>query len=59
MAEQANGILIGPVHIILRSHNWRIEDVCYLQDFYVSVDERGLGIVSKFEKKMSTMRGAI
>lgn len=32
VAEQ-NGRLIGLVHFIYHAHNWRVEDVCYLQDF--------------------------
>ena len=44
VAEQADGTLIGLVHIIFHAHNWRIEDVCYLQDLYVAPAARGLGM---------------
>ncbi|WP_417260933.1 GNAT family N-acetyltransferase [Celeribacter sp.] len=42
VAEQ-DGELIGLVHYIFHAHNWRIEDVCYLQDLYVSEAARGTG----------------
>lgn len=35
--------LIGLVHYIFHPHNWRIEDVCYLQDLYVDPAVRGGG----------------
>lgn len=34
---------IGLVHYILHPHNWREEDVVYLQDLYVSEAARGTG----------------
>jgi len=34
---------IGLVHFIVHPHNWREEDVVYLQDLYVSNDARGTG----------------
>lgn len=30
-----DGKAIGLVHFIYHAHNWRLEDVCYLQDLYV------------------------
>lgn len=42
VAEQ-DGRLIGLVHYIFHPHNWRIEDVCYLQDLYVDPAVRGGG----------------
>jgi GNAT superfamily N-acetyltransferase len=35
---------VGLVHFIFHPHNWKIEDVCYLQDLYVSDTVRGQGI---------------
>ena len=37
--------MVGLVHFIFHPHNWKIEDVCYLQDLYVldSVRCRGVG----------------
>lgn len=42
VAEQ-DGRLVGLVHYIYHAHNWRIEEVCYLQDLYVDPDTRGTG----------------
>lgn len=42
VAEQ-DGALIGLVHYIYHAHNWRLEDVCYLQDLYVEPAVRGTG----------------
>lgn len=42
VAEQA-GALVGLVHYIWHPHNWRVEDVCYLQDLYVAPATRGTG----------------
>jgi GNAT superfamily N-acetyltransferase len=42
VAEQ-DGALVGLVHYIYHPHNWRLEDVCYLQDLYVSPATRGTG----------------
>ena len=38
-----DGKAIGLVHYIFHAHNWRIEDVCYLQDLYVDPSIRGTG----------------
>lgn len=43
VAEQ-DGQLIGLVHYIYHPHNWRIEDVCYLQDLYADPQARGTGV---------------
>lgn len=34
---------VGLVHFIFHPHNWRIEEVCYLQDLFVDPDLRGTG----------------
>jgi len=39
-----NGKCVGLVHYLFHRHNWKIEDVCYLQDLFVSADVRGLGL---------------
>lgn len=38
-----DGELVGLVHYIFHAHNWRIEEVCYLQDLYVAPKGRGMG----------------
>ena len=35
---------VGLVHYIYHPHNWKVEDVCYLQDLYVVPDCRGQGV---------------
>lgn len=42
VAEQG-GQLVGLVHYIFHAHNWRVEDVCYLQDLYVDPAARSTG----------------
>ena len=39
VAEQSSG-LVGLVHYIYHPHNWKIEDVCYLQDLFVAPENR-------------------
>lgn len=34
---------VGLVHYIYHAHNWRVEDVCYLQDLYADPSVRGTG----------------
>lgn len=43
LVAEMDGRLIGLVHYIYHAHNWRAEDVCYLQDLYVDADTRGTG----------------
>jgi GNAT superfamily N-acetyltransferase len=43
IAEQ-DGRAVGLVHYIYHPHNWRLEDVCYLQDLYADPDVRGTGV---------------
>ncbi len=38
-----DGRLVGLVHYIYHAHNWRSEDVCYLQDLFVDPATRGTG----------------
>jgi len=35
---------VGLVHYIYHPHNWRIEEVCYLQDLYADPSVRGTGV---------------
>ena len=43
VAAQGNS-LIGLAHYIYHPHNWKIEDVCYLQDLFVIPTIRGIGV---------------
>ena len=43
LIAESNGHAVGLVHIILHPHNWRLEEVCYLQDLYVVPEARGTG----------------
>jgi len=36
--------MVGLVHFIFHPHNWKMEDVCYLQDLYVLDSVRGRGV---------------
>jgi GNAT superfamily N-acetyltransferase len=36
--------LIGFTHYIYHAHNWKLEDVCYLQDLFVAPSARGRGV---------------
>ncbi len=42
-----SGNPIGLVHFIYHPHNWRVEDVCYLQDLYADPNMRGKGVGRK------------
>ena len=37
------GRLVGLVHVVWHAHNWKLEDICYLQDLYVDPEVRGTG----------------
>ncbi len=39
-----DGTPVGLVHYIFHAHNWRVEDVCYLQDLYATPETRGTGV---------------
>ena len=38
------GDLVGIVHYIIHHHNWKAEEVVYLQDLFAKSDQRGKGI---------------
>nr|WP_319251531.1 GNAT family N-acetyltransferase [uncultured Celeribacter sp.] len=46
LVAELDGKLVGLVHYIFHAHNWRCENVCYLQDLYVAPDARGHGVGS-------------
>ena len=44
LVAELDGPAVGLVHYIYHAHNWRVEDVCYLQDLYAKESVRGQGI---------------
>lgn len=44
LIAECAGRPVGLVHFIFHRHNWRVEDVCYLQDLYADPDARGTGV---------------
>jgi len=44
LVAERDGALIGLVHYIFHRHNWRLEDVTYLQDLYVDPAARAGGV---------------
>lgn len=38
---------VGLVHYIYHAHNWRLEQVCYLQDLFATPAARGKGVGRK------------
>ena len=44
LIAETNGVAVGIVHYIYHAHNWRAEDVCYLQDLFAEEHVRGQGI---------------
>ncbi|MBL6637714.1 MAG: GNAT family N-acetyltransferase [Planktomarina sp.] len=44
LVAELDGAAVGIVHYIYHAHNWRVEDVCYLQDLYAKEAVRGQGI---------------
>ncbi len=44
LVAEIDKTLVGLVHYIFHPHNWKIEDVIYLQDLYTVPDKRLKGI---------------
>lgn len=44
LIAESDGVAVGLTHYLFHRHCWRIENVCYLQDLYVSPETRGGGI---------------
>ena len=44
LIAELDGVAVGIVHYIYHAHNWRAEDVCYLQDLFAEEQVRGQGI---------------
>ena len=43
LVAEKDGRLIGLTHYLFHRHGWRIENVVYLQDLFVSTEARGTG----------------
>ena len=43
LVAENDGKLIGLVHYLFHQHAWKVEQVVYLQDLFVSQDARGTG----------------
>ena len=55
LVAELNGNLVGLVHFIYHAHNWKIEDVCYLQDLFVDTNARRQGVGGALIKKVYAM----
>lgn len=47
LVAEDGGKLVGFVHFIYHHHNWKLEDVCYLQDLFTVPGYRGQGVGRK------------
>lgn len=43
LVAELDGTVVGFTHFIFHAHNWKLEDVCYLQDLFVDPSARGQG----------------
>ncbi|MFW2587256.1 N-acetyltransferase family protein [Sagittula sp. SSi028] len=44
LVAEVDGRVVGLAHYMFHRHNWKIEDVCYLQDLYADPAVRGTGV---------------
>ncbi|HLQ19612.1 MAG TPA: GNAT family N-acetyltransferase [Tabrizicola sp.] len=44
LVADRDGQLVGLAHYLFHRHCWKIEEVCYLQDLYVTPEARGTGL---------------
>lgn len=44
LVAEIDGDLVGLTHFLFHRHGWKIEDVCYLQDLFVSPALRGQSV---------------
>jgi len=43
LVAESGGTLVGLVHYVFHPHGWKVENVCYLQDLFVTPATRGTG----------------
>ena len=58
LIAEVDGQPQGLVHFLFHRHGWKIEDVCYLQDLYVTPDQRGTGLGRKLIEAVYTAADA-
>ena len=44
LIARKDGAAVGLVHYIYHAHNWRTEQICYLQDLFAAPEVRGTGV---------------
>ena len=44
LIAEHDGVAVGLTHFLFHRHNWKIENVCYLQDLYADPAVRGIGV---------------
>lgn len=47
LAVDADGQPVGLVHFLFHRHNWKVENVCYLQDLFTAPEARNMGVARK------------
>ncbi|MBV7407876.1 GNAT family N-acetyltransferase [Maritimibacter sp. DP1N21-5] len=44
LVAEKDGRLVGMVNVVFHAHNWKREDVTYLQDLFATLETRGTGV---------------
>lgn len=44
LIAERGGAPVGLAHYLFHRHNWKVENVCYLQDLYLDPEARGTGL---------------
>ena len=44
LVAEVDGKVVGLTHYLFHRHNWKVEEVCYLQDLYADPSVRGMGV---------------
>lgn len=44
LVAEGDEVFVGSSALFFHPHNWKIEDICYLQDLYFSPKLRGCGV---------------